>query len=135
MAESRTPVDVHMIGTDAGKSAVYHRLSLDSDDPARMRFPDREPFDEVFFAGLTAEKCVVEYRAGVPRRSWKKKTSSARNEPLDCAVYAMAAVHKLRPNYNVLLRKLTAHDGERDTPAPKKARKRRGGSFAGSWRK
>ena len=137
LAESKIPVRLHLVGTDAGKSAVYHRLSLPADDPARAHFPNREPFDDVFFDGLTAEKCIIEYRMGRPKRVWKKKVSSARNEPLDCAVYALAAVHKLRPNYRTLMRRVESA-AEKDSPAqvqkPKRSRKS-GGSFATSWRK
>ena len=43
---------------------------------------------------LTAEKQVIRYVKGFPVREWVKK-SSARNEALDCTVYAYAALQRL----------------------------------------
>ena len=50
--------------------------------------------DEEYFKQLTAEKQVIRYVKGFPVREWVKK-ASARNEVLDCTVYAYAALQRL----------------------------------------
>lgn len=130
-ADSRIPIQLHTYGTDTAKGIIYSRLALEPGELGRAHFPNREPFDERFFAGLTSEKCVIEYRMGKPKRVWRKKTSSARNEPLDCGGLALAALHKLRPNWSAL-KKRRSTGGEDE---PKAHRPRRRQSWATGWRK
>lgn len=137
-AQARVPVRLHMVGTDAGKTAVLGRLALPPGESGRSHFPDREPFDDGFFDQLTSEKCVTVFHAGHPKRVWKKKVSSARNEALDCQVYALAAVHKLRPNWRALEKRANAvSKGEalEDEPQKKTRQPRRRKGFVNSWRK
>ena len=93
----RTPSRKHqtpffMVGVDAGKTALYDRLKIREVGPGYCHFPigrDQEYFDQ-----LTAEKKYTRYHHGYPRQEWRKPPA-ARNEALDCRVYAYAALHAL----------------------------------------
>ena len=87
---SRMPI--FLLGVDTGKSAIYSRLrEIDKAGPGYIHFPATPAFDEEYFKQLTSEKVVTRYsKAGVPYRVWEK-LPDARNESLDCAVYALAA--------------------------------------------
>jgi phage terminase large subunit GpA-like protein len=81
-----------MVGVDAAKTALYDRLKIREVGPGYCHFPigrDQEYFDQ-----LTAEKKYTRYHHGYPRQEWRKPPA-ARNEALDCRVYAYAALHAL----------------------------------------
>jgi phage terminase large subunit GpA-like protein len=81
-----------MVGVDAAKTALYDRLKIQEPGPGYCHFPigrDQEYFDQ-----LTAEKKYTRYHHGYPKQEWRKPPS-ARNEALDCRVYAYAALHAL----------------------------------------
>lgn len=81
----RAGVDLWHIGTDTAKGAIFAKLSADAaadHEDYRFRFPGDLP-DE-FYQQLTAE------RYDTQRQRWVKPRH-ARNEALDCTVYALAA--------------------------------------------
>ena len=81
-----------MVGVDAAKTALYDRLKIQEPGPGYCHFPigrDQEYFDQ-----LTAEKKYTRYHHGYPKQEWRKPPT-ARNEALDCRVYAYAALHAL----------------------------------------
>lgn len=80
------------VGTDTAKSEIYGRLRLVEPGPGFVHLSSHTPDD--VFAQLTAERLVTRYIKGHPRLEWVKP-SGRRNEALDCAVYALAAAHKL----------------------------------------
>ncbi len=95
-------VPVYYIGTDTAKGTILARLKIEEPGPGYMHFPvgrDREYFEQ-----LTAERAVRRYRKGRPYREWIKKR--ARNEALDCRVYAMAALEQLNANLDKLAAQL-----------------------------
>lgn len=57
-----------------------------------MHLPNWLPAEE--YEQLTAERLVTKYHKGRPKLEWVKPPGR-RNEALDCAVYALAAVHML----------------------------------------
>lgn len=80
---------------DAGKEQIYGRLGIVEAGPGFIHFPTT--LERGFFEGLTAEKVETKVnRKGFPVQTWKLKKAGARNEPLDCAVYAYAALCGLR---------------------------------------
>jgi phage terminase large subunit GpA-like protein len=84
---------VHVIGVDGIKSVLMSRLRLeDTDGPGVAHFPDDRAHD--WFAGLLAERAVRKWRRGVARIEWIPDPA-VRNEPLDCRVYATAALSGL----------------------------------------
>jgi phage terminase large subunit GpA-like protein len=80
---------VFLLGVDWGKDAIYGRLRNKTAGPGYIHFPVGEPFGQEFFDQLTSERCVPRYRMGIPYRVWELP-SGARNEALDCFVYALA---------------------------------------------
>ena len=91
------------VGSDTAKDLLYARLSIQrgpDEDPTAPRpgychFPMART--EEYFKQLTAEKQVTKYSKGHGTRVWIKE-SGARNEALDCRVYAMAAFAVLNPD-------------------------------------
>jgi phage terminase large subunit GpA-like protein len=78
------------VGTDSAKDLIHGRLQVTQDGPCRIHF-SRELLD-VFFEQLLAEKRQrVRTSRGLEVR-WVKP-SGARNEVLDCTVYALFAAH------------------------------------------
>ncbi len=78
------------LGVDQAKENVIGRLSISEPGPGYSHFPVGR--EEDYFDQLTAEVCVTLYDKNPPYNVWKKKTSGARNEALDCRVYAYAAL-------------------------------------------
>lgn len=81
-----------IVGVDAAKDAVYDRLRVQQPGPGYCHFPAEREFE--FFEELTSEKKYTVYHNGFARREWRKDPG-ARNEALDCRVYAYAALHAL----------------------------------------
>lgn len=92
------------IGVDGGKSQVMDRLDNDEPGPNYAHFASQEGrgFTESFFKQLTSEvfESVFDRDKGTSKMAWKKIRE--RNEALDCAVYATAAVELLTPNFEYL---------------------------------
>ena len=93
-------VDLYNLGTDTTKYLIYARLQLhkkhnDGDiennqisNTAMIHFP--RGLGDDFYRQLTSEKIVTRYVKGYPVKEWILP-SGARNEALDCFVYAYAA--------------------------------------------
>ena len=121
-------VKVYILGVDSGKEIVVSRLSMTEKGPGYCHFPvntDRG-YDELVIKGFNSEQRVIEIKNGRAVVKWKKK-SGIRNEPLDLRVYNTAAVEMLRPNFDVLEKKIKAGiNYMRKTPG-KAERKRKTG--------
>lgn len=85
---------VFIVGVDSLKSTLYARLRhAETQGPGVVHLPvDR---DGLWFSGLVAERPVRKWNKGVARIEWLVD-KGVRNEPLDCRVYATAALHGLR---------------------------------------
>lgn len=84
-----TTAPLHIIGVDGLKHQLLARLRLSEPGPGACHFPsDRDP---TWFAGLLAERPIRKYSRGVPRIEWVVDRG-VRNEPLDCRIYAIAAL-------------------------------------------
>jgi len=117
-------VDLYMVGVDNGKAQVYSRLAQRAHGPGFCHFPAGRSLD--YFEQLTAEKLVTRYTRGVPVKVWHQ--TRARNEGLDCRVYASAELAILAPVWDVLARKRQeAREGtaEESTQAPRSKRRSR----------
>lgn len=105
-------VDLFIVGTDETKLIVTRRLAVISAGPGYCHFPaDRE---EEYFKQLTAEKMTTRYVKGQPVREWTKP-DRARNEALDCRVYATAALKIMQPSLKRFYERL---NGKRPTEKP-----------------
>jgi phage terminase large subunit GpA-like protein len=89
--------EVYPVGSDTIKGTLYARMKLNEPGPGYLHFHGELP--EGFFEQITAEKQITRYVKGFPVREWIKK-SGARNEALDCAVYAYAALQLMLTRYN-----------------------------------
>jgi phage terminase large subunit GpA-like protein len=86
---------LYTVGADAAKALIISRLSLTEKGPGYVHLPHVDWCDEEFAAQLTSERLMTRFERGVPVQSWKK--IRARNEILDCAVYAIAALRMIAP--------------------------------------
>lgn len=84
-----------IVGVDSAKERVYTHLVIQEPGPGYCHFPNaREPY---YFDQLTAEKKIIKFNKGFPYASWVNP-NKARNEALDCRVYAHAAYELIKPN-------------------------------------
>jgi len=88
---------VYSVCTDAIKTTVYGRLAHNKAGPGYIHFNTRLTPD--LYEPLTSERQRIRYVRGHAVYEWTKK-SSARNEALDCVVYAYAALNFLYQRYN-----------------------------------
>jgi phage terminase large subunit GpA-like protein len=80
----------------------------------RLTFPAH--YDDEYFRQLTADQIVTRFSKGYRKREWKK--IRARNEALDCRVYALAAYALLNANINQIANRI-AMKREAVEPNPK----------------
>lgn len=126
------------IGVDTAKDLIFSRLRIQEQGAGHIHFSD--DLDDEYFRGLTAEKIVTKYEKGFKRRIFQK--IYARNEPLDCIVYAYACYVILGINVNTLVDKM--RNAAREIPVSdeksKENKKKRsfvprtGKGFVNSWR-
>ncbi|BAO20602.1 putative terminase, large subunit [Pseudomonas phage PPpW-3] len=114
-------VDLFLVGVDEAKLIVMRRLAAtvaakEPGGPGYCHTPaDR---DEDWYKQLTAEKLVTRYLKGQPVREWHKP-DRARNEGLDCRVYAYAALKIMNPSFKRLAERLgVPAPASRKKPAP-----------------
>lgn len=84
--------DVRVVGVDAAKERLFARLETTS-GPGACYWPAGRPSS--WFEGLASEYRAVRYVRGREVINWTPLRQGIRNEPLDCRVYAMAALHAL----------------------------------------
>lgn len=82
-----------MVGIDTVKDLLFGRLQVKEPGPEYVHFPDG--LDPAFYAQLTAERLVTEYKNRRPVRVWRKREKDLANEVLDTTVYAYAALVSL----------------------------------------
>lgn len=141
-------VKLFMVGTDTMKDLIHSRLKVQEAGPGFCHFPAER--DEDYFAGLTAEKMVTVVVHGRRVRKWIKKTSAARNEPLDCRQYALAALEILNANLDKVAATFSKRIAKAQEPAPaepeeepqiieaprtKAPRPKRPGGFVNGWKR
>ena len=86
-------VHVEPLGVDQGKALIYSRLKIQTPGAGYVHFPQEAAFDDEYFNQLTAEKLVMKVKGTRPFHMWVK--TRARNEALDCFLYALAALRLL----------------------------------------
>jgi phage terminase large subunit GpA-like protein len=122
------------VGTDTSKDIIYSRLQSADLGPGYMHFPSDR--DETWFRQLTTETKVTRYKDGVPFSKFENP-SKARNEALDCRVYAMGALQLLNINWPKLaesFRPVSKKPTDSPTPETKKKRPpRKGKGWVNNW--
>jgi phage terminase large subunit GpA-like protein len=83
---------LHNVGVDGAKDVLFSRLGLEAEGPGYCHFPTERStgYDDTYFRGLISERKKKVVRAGRVTTTWVQTFS--RNEPLDCRVYATAAL-------------------------------------------
>ena len=110
--KDKRKIDLFIVGTDEAKLVVSRRLTLDKGGPGYCHFPIQRETE--WYKQITAEKLVLRYIKGQPIREWHKP-DRARNEGLDCRVYALAALKIMQPN----LKRISERLQQQDIDAPK----------------
>jgi phage terminase large subunit GpA-like protein len=114
----KSGVKLYMVGTDTAKGVIYARLKSDRAAGAGV-YHFHDEASQVYFDQLVAEKQVITYQKGFARKSWVKD-KTARNEALDCEVYAYAALQQVytrinkRNVWSLVAKRLT----KKETPGP-----------------
>lgn len=117
-------VRLFSVGVDTAKELLFSRLKVTEPGPGYCHFPHAR--DVAFFSQLTAERLVTRYFKGVAVRRWELKDPKARNEALDCRVYATAALAILDVNLDKAARRFRQrvemlggeHEALSDRPRP-----------------
>ena len=111
---------VRIIHVDTAKDTIYSRWQTNhAGMPGYCHFPNTYTME--WFAGATCEKRVTRLNnKGREVRAWEKPKGS-RNEPLDCRVYAYAAIQGLKVERGLIINKKTYTDIiiDNDNNAPK----------------
>ena len=98
-------VPLYTIGVDAAKALFVSRLTLTEKTRGYVHLPVTDWCDEELCAQLTSERLVMRWHRGVPVQGWKK--IRARNDGLDCALYALGALRLLHPDLDRIHAQLT----------------------------
>ncbi|MHB0998202.1 MAG: phage terminase large subunit family protein [Armatimonadota bacterium] len=96
------------VGTDSSKDMFMSRLMVESEGGGYCHWPREEHLQDGslrgygpdYFKGLMTEKRVERKSHGRIHHIWVKKSSHARNEALDCRVYASAALRVINPKWD-----------------------------------
>ena len=125
------------IGVDTVKDLMFSRLKIKDAGAGYVHFADT--LNDEYFRQLTAEKAVTRFHRGFKKRVFEKVR--ARNEALDCMVYAIAAYSILGVNVNALAAKIGESEAPKKQeetterkPEPFVPRLPRRGNFVNSWR-
>lgn len=116
---------VYTLGVDAAKDAIYSRLKIDRPGPGFSHWPAADCYGPAYFSGLTCEQVRTRKVRGFDVREYFKP-GGARNEPLDCRVYALAALCSRKINWQSLARaaerwlNAVAEERPPDAPAPER---------------
>jgi phage terminase large subunit GpA-like protein len=92
----KSGVELYPVGSDTIKSTLFARMKIEKHGSGFVHFS--AALNDDFYQQLTSEKQTVRYVKGFPVREWVKH-SGARNEALDTAVYAYAALNYLYTRY------------------------------------
>lgn len=127
----RRDIDLYAIGVDDAKGIIYARLKINEVGPGYCHFPLER--DVEYFEQLTAEKLVTKFYKGFARREWVK--TRARNEVLDCRVYAYAALRILNPVWSAIQKRIVTSKKETkpEPQLPKTTQRRRFSKAKRNW--
>jgi len=122
------------VGGQKIKTTMFASLALVTPGPKYCHIPTTYP--ENWFEMIQAEHQVEEKLKGSTVHVWKKKTNAARNEAIDCRVYAIAAYMSIRNNdlkeRLVKLQQKANEETQKIMPATTPSRRRPGG-FVKGW--
>lgn len=117
-----------MIGVNDGKQEVFSRLGSKSGKGV-WHFPVDDDhlggrgYDQIYFKQLIAEHRVIKKTGGVAYETWEPIKAHARNESLDLAVYSLAAMRTLKPDWAKLARLREGTPEEKPKSKPSAAKR------------
>ena len=114
---NRAKVPLYTVGVSTLKGMLFSRLNADKGKPGSCHFPKGRGYDEVYFKGLMSERMIMKRKNGQEYVAWEVRDRKIRNEPLDCRVYATAALELINPD-------MKSKDKVRRKEAPAKPKKR-----------
>jgi phage terminase large subunit GpA-like protein len=125
-ARAGRKVPLYTVGVDAAKALFMSRLKKTPPEEGEswdgyVHIPNTEWADEELIAQLTSERLVIRWRSGVSVTRWKR--TRARNEMLDCAVLSIAALRIVRPDLELLAKRLVNQEEEEPKKKPNGDRK------------
>jgi phage terminase large subunit GpA-like protein len=103
---NKANVRMYPVGVSQIKKLLYQWLKIETPGPGYMHFTHHH-CDAAYFDELTCERLKKKYEHGHPKKFWEKP-AGARNEVLDCNVYAYAALLILSPEPLKLLERFRA---------------------------
>lgn len=115
-------VNLYRVGVDTVKSLLAAQLSREEAGPGYCHFPaayGREHFEQ-----LLAERPKVVMIKGQRTLVWRKKSEGARNEALDCRVYACAALEIMGVDVNATVEWFRKRVKAPEAPQPVKSGRR-----------
>lgn len=98
----RVRAKLFLVGVDGGKEVLFNRLQKEEFGSGYIHF-SKTICDVEFMKQMTAEKQIKKFVKGYPKIAWVK--IRARNEALDCHIYALAAYRILNPDMGVIKQK------------------------------
>lgn len=93
-------IDLFSVAVDMVKSQIYSMLRVKETGPGYVHIPLKDPFNEKWIRGLTAEQLRTIYINGKQKKVWRLKTEGLSNEPLDTTGYAFAVLQLLNINWS-----------------------------------
>jgi len=105
------------IGVDTAKDLLFSRLKITEPGAGYVHFSDH--LEEEYFRQLTAEKIVTKFHKGYSKRTFVK--IRARNEALDCLVYALSAYAILNVNVNSVADRMSERKNVQENQPDKKS--------------
>lgn len=119
---NKEKVKLFTLGVDTLKESVMAWLKVSRPGPGYSHYPEAPLYDPEYFKQLTAEHRVEVFERGAYRRKWKLKTGQKRNEVFDLAVYNLAAITILKPDFKRI--ELNMAKRAEPEPEPEKRDKR-----------
>jgi phage terminase large subunit GpA-like protein len=107
-AKLKMPGKLFLLATEQFKADLWSRLELPTPQPGWMRFS--KAFAREWFEQLLSEPPQIVYRRGRPEREFVR-IPNRRAEVMDCFVYAAAARHFFRPDWERRAAELAAASG------------------------
>ncbi len=95
---NRYRIPLFTLGVSTIKGVLFGRLGVEKHTAGYCYFPaDIRGYDEIYFKGLMSERMLIKRDKGQTKITWEA-VPHARNEPLDCRVYAIGAFEILNPD-------------------------------------
>jgi len=118
---NRYRIPLFTLGVSTIKGVLFGRLSVEKHTPGYCYFPaDIRGYDDIYFKGLMSERMLIKRDRGQTKITWEA-VPHARNEPLDCRVYAMGAFEILNPDMTKYAKRKHLQRDERQSEPEKKS--------------